>query len=119
MTTKNHTINYIELYLAKADETKAFYSSVFGWEFQDWGDEYISFSGADVDGGFSAMRQPGQPDAGTLCVLFAVDLEATLQAVKAAGQKIHTEIFAFPGGRRFHFIDPNGNELAVWSDQPG
>lgn len=99
--------------MREVDSTKAFYHSVFGWAFTDWGPDYIGFAGAGVDGGFS--KQNPVSEAGVLVVLYADDLENTLERVQTAGGKISKAIFSFPGGRRFHFIDPNGNELAVWS----
>lgn len=118
MTQIDRTINYIELPLSDTDRTKKFYSSVFGWEFQDWGPDYISFSGAAVDGGFSVERKANETGVGSLVVLFADDLDATFERVKTGGARIAREIFEFPGGRRFHFIDPNGNELAIWGNLP-
>jgi predicted enzyme related to lactoylglutathione lyase len=116
MSSKNDTINYIEFALTDGDGTKAFYSSVFAWQFQDWGPDYLSFSNADVDGGFSRERTSSAAGTGPLIVLHADDLEAKVASVRSAGMEIFREIFEFPGGRRFHFIDPNGNEIAVWSE---
>jgi predicted enzyme related to lactoylglutathione lyase len=116
MSERDNTINYIELPLADAAATKAFYGGVFGWDFTDWGPDYISFAGAGVDGGFNGVddAKPGAP--GVLVVLYADDLEKAAAAVEAAGGAILKPIYSFPGGRRFHFRDPNGNELAVWSE---
>ncbi len=113
---EDKTINYIEFPLVDADATKAFYGSVFGWQFQDWGPTYISFSGAGVDGGFNGESGVPVTEPGTLVVLYASDLEAIETSVTSAGAEIVKPIYSFPGGRRFHFRDPNGNELAVWSD---
>lgn len=116
MSHRNNSINYIELPLVDAAKTKAFYGGVFGWEFTDWGPDYISFAGAGVDGGFNGVDHiPVQPP-GVLVVLYADDLEKTAAAVEAAGGKIVKPTYHFPGGRRFHFHDPNGTELAVWSE---
>ena len=115
----NDTINYVEFPLTDVDATKAFYSSVFGWQFQDWGPDYLSFSGARVDGGFSRELKPAAAGTGPLIVLFADNLDAKLKSVKSSGKSISREIFDFPGGRRFHFVDPNGNEVAVWSKTDG
>ncbi|MGE0530189.1 MAG: VOC family protein [Hyphomonadaceae bacterium] len=114
---QHHSINYIELPLKDVEATKAFYSRVFGWSFQDYGPDYQSFTGAAVDGGFSAEAVASAPGNGTLVVLYSSDLEATLKAVREAGAPISKEPFSFPGGRRFHFIDPNGNDLAVWTTE--
>ncbi len=113
---KNNTINYIELPLTNNDATKSFYSTVFDWQFIDYGPDYICFNGADVDGGFNRDRQTGDAGTGALIVLFADDLEQTFSAVQSAGAQIHQEIYEFPGGRRFHFFDPNGNEIAIWGN---
>ncbi len=116
---KHNTINYIELPLKDAAATKAFYGSVFGWTFQDYGPDYIAFSGAEtnVDGGFNGVDDAAPTTgSGALVILFSTDLDATLQAVEAAGGAILKPIYDFPGGKRFHFTDPNGNELAVWAE---
>ncbi len=116
MAPKDKSINYIELPLKDAAATKAFYGSLFGWEFTDWGPDYISFDGAGIDGGFNGVDGVKPASPGILVVLYADDLENTLDAISAAGGTISQQIYAFPGGRRFHFQDPNGNELAVWSE---
>ena len=115
MANIDRTINYIEFPVNKIAETKAFYQQVFGWQFTDWGPNYISFSGAGIDGGFNGESKVEATKPGILVVLYADDLEATLDKVRAAGAEITAEIYDFPGGRRFHFRDPNGNELAIWS----
>ncbi|MCP4072828.1 MAG: VOC family protein [Hyphomicrobiales bacterium] len=115
MANIDRTINYIEFPMTDNAATKAFYHGVFGWEFTDWGPDYISFAGAGIDGGFNGESKVKSTSPGVLVVLYADDLEAILKAVKAAGAEIVAPIYEFPGGRRFHFRDPNGNELAVWS----
>lgn len=110
----NRAIDYIEFTVPDLPAIKLFYSSAFGWTFQDWGDEYISFSDGRVDGGFArGEAKPGGP----LVILYSGELEAQQAKVKEAGGRITKDIFSFPGGRRFHFADPAGNELAVWSDK--
>lgn len=95
---------------------KTFYGGVFGWTFTDYGPAYAAFHGAGVEGGFDADGGArGPSDQGALVVLCSDDLPASLKAVKAAGANISVPIFEFPGGKRFHFIDPAGNELAVWT----
>lgn len=116
MTNTDKTINYIEFPLIDAAATKRFYATVFGWTFQDWGPNYVSFAGAGVEGGFNGEAGTPVNSPGVLVVLYAHDLEATFQAVKDAGATILRDTYAFPGGRRFHFADPNGNELAVWTE---
>lgn len=107
-------IDYIEFPATSTAEAKQFYSSVFGWKFQDYGPTYTAFEDGRLNGGFQADPQtlPAKP----LVILHAKDLEGALQAVRNAGGKITKEIYSFPGGRRFHFTDPVGNELAVWSE---
>ncbi|MBV9770907.1 MAG: VOC family protein [Bryobacterales bacterium] len=113
-TPHNNQIDYIEFAATDLPKTKAFYAEVFGWKFEDYGPEYSSFSDGRIAGGFTTNAPP--PIKGTLVVLYASDLEGTQAKVKAAGAAISREIFSFPGGRRFHFQDPSGNELAVWSE---
>ena len=110
----NHKINYIEFVSTDIERTKKFYTTAFGWSFEDWGPEYISFSsaGAGIDGGFRSGTAPiGSP----LVVLYSTDLAATQEAIIAAQGTITVPIFDF-GGKRFHFSDGAGNELAVWSE---
>ena len=107
-------IDYIELPCIHPEHIKAFYSAVFGWTFQDWGPDYIAFSDGRLDGGFTTAEPVSE--GGARVILYAANLEAAFDAVKAAGGRIYKDIFAFPGGRRFHFLDPDGNHLAVWSE---
>jgi predicted enzyme related to lactoylglutathione lyase len=104
-------LDYLEMPGGDLPGQKAFYTAAFGWRFTDYGPEYAAFA-EGLDGGFHAGGGDGKP----LPVLFSTDLEATLAKVQAAGAEITRPIFAFPGGRRFHFRDPAGNELAVWGD---
>ena len=105
-------IDYIEQPGGDLKITKAFYEQAFGWKFQDWGDSYCDFH-EGLDGGFSSdpdgVKKP-------MVILYAKDLEAMEARVKAAGGQIVREIMSFPGGRRFYFTDPAGNQLAVWSE---
>jgi len=107
-------IDYIELPASDIAKTKTFYGSVFGWKFEDYGPDYASFHDGRMAGGFST--EVPAPGKGVLLVLYSSDLAAIQHKIQAAGGKIVKEIFSFPGGRRFHFADPNGNELAVWSE---
>ncbi|MZH03185.1 MAG: VOC family protein [Nitrospinae bacterium] len=116
MSHKNNSINYIELPMVNNAETKKFYNQVFEWEFTDWGPNYISFTGANIDGGFNGEGDAKISSPGVLVVPYADDLNEKLESVKKAGGKISRPVFEFPGGKRFHFTDPNGNELAVWSE---
>jgi hypothetical protein len=107
-------IDYIEFPATDIAATKRFYNEAFGWTFEDYGPDYASFSDTRISGGFTKSEPVGK---GALIVIFADDLEASEAKVKSAGAPILKPIFSFPGGRRFHFRDPNGNELAVWSDK--
>ena len=110
-------IDYIELPARDLVAVKTFYSDVFGWSFEDYGPEYCAFRDGRLDGGFYKSDQHSATSNGSvLVVLYATDLEASLVKVTENGGTIVRDIFSFPGGRRFHFADPNGNELAVWSD---
>jgi uncharacterized protein len=110
-------INYVEFPSRDIKATKKFFSSVFGWTFVDYGSEYTAFENAGLDGGFFKSDMVASTDKGSaLVILYSSDLEATLGKVEKSGGKIVKPIFSFPGGRRFHFTDPGGNEYAVWSD---
>ena len=117
MPTNNH-INYVEFPAHDLAATKAFFSTVFGWQFQDYGPDYTCVMGQGIDGGFyKSDLKSTYSQGGALVVIYADDLESVEEKVKAAGGKIVQPIFSFPGGRRFHFCEPCGNELAVWSDK--
>ncbi len=119
METNHHTFNYIELPTINMAPMKAFYAKVFGWTFIDYGPTYASFQGAGLDGGFDANPNAvggRQPSAnGALVILYSDDLESSEKIIRDAGGVISVKPFDFPGGRRFHFTDPSGNELAVWT----
>lgn len=108
-------LDYLELPAPDIEASKRFYGAVFGWTFTDYGPDYVEFTSGDRKGGFNAELKVVK-GGGALVVLWANDLDAMEAKVHAAGAEI-TEHHAFPGGRRFHFRDPNGNELAVWSDK--
>ncbi|MGE5314866.1 MAG: VOC family protein [Acidobacteriota bacterium] len=112
--TQKRRIDYVEFPATDIEKTKAFYSAVFGWEFRDYGPEYASFEDGRIAGGF--MKVGMVTAGGPLVVLYAPELERMEASVKKNGGTITKEIFSFPGGRRFHFKDPNGNELAIWSE---
>jgi predicted enzyme related to lactoylglutathione lyase len=113
----HHKITYIEFTTTDIERTRKFYSTVFGWSFQDWGPEYIGFAGIGIDGGFAKGDAQAAPaKSAPLIVLYSTDLKATEAAIVAAGGSIVVPTFAFPGGRRFHFSDGAGNLLAVWSE---
>lgn len=94
---------------------KAFYGAVFGWSFQDYGPTYVAIQGAGVEGGFDADSDNKPTTDGAVVIIYSDDLDASQSAVEKAGGIIITPAFDFPGGRRFHFKDPSGNGLAVWT----
>ena len=115
--TTNH-FDYLEFPAATVEaliHTKGFYASVFGWTYQDWGDDYADTKDSGLASGITAdqAHRPKHP----LAVIYTDDLEAARARVIEAGGTVTKDIFPFPGGRRFHFTDPTGNELAVWSDR--
>ena len=121
MPHRDRTINYVELHVDDLAAAKRFYGDAFGWAFTDYGPTYASFSAeeAGLDGGFwqAAPDEPAPPRGGNvLVVLYADDLDATQRRIESAGGRITRPTFPFPGGRRFHFADPAGNELAAWSE---
>jgi predicted enzyme related to lactoylglutathione lyase len=113
----HHTISYIEFTTPNIEQTRRFYSQVFGWKFKDWGPDYLGFDGIGIKGGF-AKGDPLQTlsQCAPVIVLYSADLEATEASILAAGGSIVVPTFAFPGGRRFHFSDGAGNVLGVWSE---
>ncbi|OEU61166.1 MAG: glyoxalase [Desulfobacterales bacterium S5133MH16] len=114
---KHEKINYVEFPAKDIEATKAFFTTVFGWSFVDYGPEYTAFSNEGIDGGFFKSNLIVSTENGSaLIVFYSKDLEQTQAKIKSAGGSIIKPIFSFPGGRRFHFADPNGNEYAVWSD---
>ena len=113
-SANDRRIDYIEFPTQATAKSKEFYTAAFGWKFEDYGPQYTSFHDGRLAGGFSA--DAGERPAKPLVVLYAADLAGAQRAVEHAGGKITRAIFAFPGGRRFHFTDPSGNELAVWSE---
>ncbi|MDX2361037.1 MAG: VOC family protein [Crocinitomicaceae bacterium] len=114
MAEDNH-INYIEFKAKDLGKIKDFYTAAFNWTFTDYGPTYTAFSSSGLDGGFEESEE--LVVNGVLIVLYHARLEEIRTKVTDAGGQISKEIFVFPGGHRFHFIDPSGNELAVWSDK--
>lgn len=112
MSPPNNHIDYIEFKAVDLNAVKAFYSGAFGWEFTDYGPTYTSFSGSGVAGGFE--KTEGEIRNGALVVLYHSDLNSIKKKIEASGGEISMDIFSFPGGKRFHFKDPSGNELAIW-----
>ncbi len=115
---EHEKINYVEFPSTDLNITKRFFTDAFGWEFQDFGPEYAAFSNQGLDGGFFKSDQSSTTANGSaLIVLYSTDLENTLAKIERSGGAILKPIFSFPGGRRFHFEEPSGNEFAVWSDK--
>ena len=111
----NGRIDYIEFPATDIAKTKAFYEQAFGWKFTDYGPDYTSFVDGRISGGFT--KEGNVVRGGPLVVIYASDLGATEKKVREAGGTIVKDAFSFPGGRRFHFADPSGNVLAVWSEK--
>lgn len=115
---QNNHLSYIEIPARDNDnlrQTKDFYHSVFAWHYQDWGNNYSDTKDSGISSGINAdaANRPQYP----LAIIYSTNLEATRAKVIAGNGKITRDIFTFPGGRRFHFQDPAGNELGVWSDK--
>ena len=117
--SRHEKIDYVEFPSRDLAATKAFFGAVFGWRFTDYGPDYAAFDrAAGLEGGFFAADAASRTAAGAaLVVLYSEALEDTLHRVERAGGVVVRPVFAFPGGRRFHFAEPGGNELAVWSDR--
>jgi predicted enzyme related to lactoylglutathione lyase len=115
-THHHHRIDYIEFAVTDMAKAKRFYTTAFGWSFTDYGPDY---AGIQADGReFGGLRLEAElVSGGPLVVLFSTRLDASLAEVRKAGGRIAKEPFEFPGGRRFHFLDPSGNELAVWAEK--
>jgi uncharacterized protein len=118
MTRRNNCIDFVEFpskSVKDLAQSKHFFSSVFGWSYDDWGDDYADTKDSGVGTGINAdpSHRPSHP----LAVIYTADLEAVRAKVVEGRGRITRDIFPFPGGRRFHFKDPSGNELAVWSDK--
>ncbi len=113
----SNQINYIEIPAKNIESTKVFFGEVFNWAFVDYGPEYCCFSNQGVDGGFFKSDLTVSPDNGSaLIVFYSSDLEGVQIKIEESGGQVVRSNYSFPGGRRFHFTDPNGNEYAVWSE---
>lgn len=116
MSSRHHAIDYIELGVSDLAATRAFYEQAFGWAFNDYGPDYAGIRSPDGDGEVGGLNRAAEPArSGPLVLLYSDDLDATVGAVTAAGGVVVQGPYEFPGGRRFHFTDPSGNELGVWS----
>ena len=115
---EHEKLNYVEFPAKDIAAAKSFFSTAFDWSFEDYGPEYTAFSNAGLEGGFYKSDLETSIEQGSaLVVFYSKTLEETQEKIIAAGGRIVKPVFSFPGGRRFHFSDPNGNEYAVWSDQ--
>jgi uncharacterized protein len=110
---KHHTLNYIEFTANNLKEIKEFYSTSFDWKFTDFGPDYTAFKDEVLEGGFSKGKVI---KGGPLVIFYSNNLEDSLRIITQNGGTISKNIYSFPGGRRFHFTDPAGNQLAIWSD---
>ena len=120
-SSNDQRIDYVEFSVRDIARSRAFYGDAFGWSFKDYGPSYCEFNDGRLTGGFALAGEgdPGGPDkaGGPLVILYASDLAATQQRLERAGATIVKPAYAVPGGRRFHFADPDGYEMAVWSDK--
>lgn len=112
--TNDRRIDYVEFNVADIERSKEFYGGAFGWTFKDYGPQYCEFSDGRLTGGFTTTA-PVSAKGGPLVILYADDIEDAGRRILADGGQISVPLFEFPGGRRFHFTDPDGYELAVWS----
>ena len=108
-------IDYVEIPVTDLNKARDFFSALFGWSFESWGDDYMSFNDGRFNGGFRRATEPA-PSTGVLLIFFSTNLERDFERVQELGATISEPIFPFPGGRRFHFVDPTGTEFAIWSD---
>lgn len=107
-------VDYIEIPVTDLDKTREFFTQLYGWEFQEWGPDYYSFNDGRIDGGLRRAEEPA-PSSGVLLVFYTEDIDRDYARVKELGATISQETFDFPGGKRFHFVDPAGTEYAMWS----
>lgn len=114
---EHEKINYVEFLARDIEATKVFFTEVFGWLFDDFGSDYTTFSDEGLDGGFYKSELSSTTEKGSALIIFySQELEITEAKIINAGGIIIRPTFPFPGGRRFHFSEPSGNEFAVWSD---
>ncbi|MEA5124645.1 VOC family protein [Xanthomonas floridensis] len=117
MAVRERRIDYVEFGSTDPDASRAFFEAVFGWQFQAYGPDYLAFNDGRMDGGFYRTTVPTPGESGPLVVLYADDLAPMLARVRASGGEIVKPVFGFPGGSRFHFREPGGSTLAVWSER--
>ncbi|MBB4130164.1 VOC family protein [Xanthomonas sp. 3075] len=114
---RERRIDYVEFASSDPEASRVFFETVFGWQFQAYGPDYLAFNDGRLDGGFYRATAPAPAEGGPLVVLYADDLAPMLERVRAAGGEIVKPVFGFPGGSRFHFREPGGSTLAVWSER--
>jgi len=107
-------IDYIEIPVTDLEKTRAFFQDLYGWTFQEWGPDYFGFNDGRLEGGLRRAEEAA-PASGVLLVFYSENLERDVERVRELGATISQNIFEFPGGRRFHFVDPAGTEFAIWS----
>ena len=116
-TSLPNTVDYLEIPTRNVNETKRFFSELFGWSFIDYGPDYAAFDDGRMTGGFFKSEKTAGVDAGNPLIVFYFEaLEEIRSRVTSLGGRITRDIFEFPGGRRFHFSDPGDGEFAIWSD---
>jgi uncharacterized protein len=116
---RHHAIDYVELAVTDLERAKRFYGEAFGWQFNDYGPEYAGIQspeGPTAEVGGLRAAQEVRTGGGVLVLLYSADLDRSVEAVKNAGGQVVNGPYGFPGGRRFHFTDPSGNELGVWAE---
>ncbi|WP_349791711.1 VOC family protein [Xanthomonas sp. WHRI 7064] len=114
---RERRIDYVEFASLDLEASRAFFEAVFDWQFQAYGPDYLAFNDGRLDGGFYRATAVAPADAGPLVVLYADELDPMAEQILAAGGEIVKPVFGFPGGSRFHFREPGGNTLAVWSER--
>ena len=115
---QHEKLNYVEFPAKDIESTKMFFEKAFSWHFVDYGPDYTSFSAEGLDGGFYRIDLSStEVTGGALLIFYSENIEETQKKVESSGGKIIKPVFEFPGGRRFQFLEPSGNELAVWSDK--
>lgn len=113
---KHEKLNYLEFAAKDLAATKAFFKAAFSWSFTDYGSEYVAFDNQGLEGGFYQADMSSKSDqGGALVAFYSDDIDSTLAKVVDSGGVVVKPIFDFPGGRRFHFEEPSGNEFAVWA----
>lgn len=116
LLSSENRIDYVEIPVTDLKKARDFFSKLFGWTFTEWGDDYMSFNDGRLEGGFRRSSEPA-PASGVLVVFYSENIERDIDRVQDLGATLSQPVFSFPGGRRFHFVDPTGTEYAIWSDK--